>query len=660
MKQQNPVLFFILSLFICGACTPPGQTLPTLEEIWPEALKGYKEKIKAHIQDNPDSARYYIEKLEVESRRLGFEKAAVDCRIYKGKLAANQGKHDLAYMYYKQGLALCQKEKAIQSAIPALYGSIGNYHVQKGAYETANQYFYKALQYILKYRYEDRNLPLVYISLSALQSRLGQYQQSLAYAAQAEAIINSRPDDPTSRASLFSAQATAYLGLDSIEKARALLEKGLVLSREYRILYSHQNFLSNLGDVMIRQGKYKEAIPYFLEAMQVSNLTDPYYGSVLPGYGLGKAYYHLKEYNKAEFILSKSIQQAREMSLDDQRIDAHSTLTAVYQESGKHREALRQQILLMALKDSLINKEKINAINEMAIKYQTAQKDKFLAENQLKISQQQQNINQKNNWILINSCGAVLLAFLLFHINKVSKQKRLDKEKKIHILQQQHDLLQKEQQIHHLNDVMKGEENERIRIARDLHDGIVSQLMGVRFHFNSALQKTAVSLPDTGDFDRVLHFLDHATAELRRTAHNLMPETVLQAGLLAALHTYCTQMTGNPSTQVHFQHYGNYRRRDPDTELSLYRIIQELVQNALKHAEARSILVELSEDEGILCLMVEDDGKGFASADPGTGTGRGLKSIYSRIKALNASIHISSTPKVGSTVQIELETPDPS
>ncbi len=148
--------------------------------------------------------------------------------------------------------------------------------------------------------------------------------------------------------------------------------------------------------------------------------------------------------------------------------------------------------------------------------------------------------------------------------------------------------------------------------------------------------------------------LNHTSQKLRQSAHNLMPDALLTDGLISAISYFCSNIIKMTGLRIHFQHYGEIPRLPTDTEISIYRIIQELVQNVIKHARATNTLVQLNCRENILSITVEDDGTGFDPKHKSHENKMGLKSIHTRLNALNGTLDIHECMPHGSSVNITL------
>jgi signal transduction histidine kinase len=202
--------------------------------------------------------------------------------------------------------------------------------------------------------------------------------------------------------------------------------------------------------------------------------------------------------------------------------------------------------------------------------------------------------------------------------------------------------------------MINGTEKERSRIARDLHDGIGGTLGSIRAQLGMLYKKH-----DAGDahadFNYIMQLLADASTDLRKTAHNLMPEILLQEGLVAATELFCERAAKGHELNLSFSSIGEMTTIPAELELTLYRTIQELVQNILKHAEAKNALVQLMFTGTHISLTVEDDGKGIAGMQKQTGAGVGLKTITSRIQSLHGTMDVRSQPGEGTSIYIEMD-----
>ena len=241
----------------------------------------------------------------------------------------------------------------------------------------------------------------------------------------------------------------------------------------------------------------------------------------------------------------------------------------------------------------------------------------------------------------------VILYILIRHRRKIIMQEAKLREQKI--LE-----LEKERQLVAARAVIQGEEKERTRLSRDLHDGLGGMLSGIKIKISSFMKGNVV-LPEesVSQFENALGLLDTTIIELRRIAHNMMPESLIKFGLRQALEDMCGQLGRSVDTVISFSYFGEQQRFPSELEIAVYRIAQELTNNALKYSEATTINLNIIAGEGRLCLQVIDNGKGFNPDAPEANKGKGLAGIKNRIAAFNGTFELQSAAGKGTEVSVE-------
>jgi signal transduction histidine kinase len=236
----------------------------------------------------------------------------------------------------------------------------------------------------------------------------------------------------------------------------------------------------------------------------------------------------------------------------------------------------------------------------------------------------------------------LLLGMLLASLYYISRQKQANV---IRLLQQQNT-------IGILKGVVQGEENERVRLARDLHDGIGGMLSATKMRF-MALRHENEAMATSVRYAEAIGLLDKMGDEIRKTTHNLMPEVLQRQDITDAIRTYCSDMQAGTTVQVAFQHLGNFNWMPTDLKVNVYRIVQELVKNVLQHAGATHCMVQMMMLEDYLTVSVEDDGAGFDTQN--ITEGMGLKNLKARILSHEGHYTLRSGKDAGTTVYIEFE-----
>lgn len=392
----------------------------------------------------------------------------------------------------------------------------------------------------------------------------------------------------------------------------------------------------NEADYHARGGDFAKAEVAFMEAEKVARQMPSHYslGGLLQvrsyaSFNAGKMREALQfaEESKNVFIGMGDLPMLKK---------SYQLLYVINEEKGDYKSAYEALNEYVDISDSIFNQQSMAQINDLNVKYETSEKERIIAEKDLALTRK--NADARLLVISLIALGAILClaVFLYFQRRKVYRQVLLT--------------LKKEQDISLLKALMTGEEKERNRLARELHDGLGGILAAAQMHMSGMPQTgTATEMENS---KKAAELVSQAAVESRRIAHNLLPETLLRYGLDEALQEYCSAVSGSKLLHIDYQSEGMNGRLQQSVELSIYRIVQELVNNIIRHAGATEALVQLHRQPGRLSITVEDDGKGFL---PGNKEGIGLANIASRVSYLGGTMDIRSGEGKGASVFIQLE-----
>jgi len=213
--------------------------------------------------------------------------------------------------------------------------------------------------------------------------------------------------------------------------------------------------------------------------------------------------------------------------------------------------------------------------------------------------------------------------------------------------------LEKEKKILSLSAMLEGQEAERIRIAKDLHDGLGSLLATVKAHFGK-VQDEIKKLENLKIYERATSMIDEACDEVRRISHNLMPGVLRASGLAAAVNQIVNALENTYGLIVDYEVAGLEERLNESEELFIYRIIQELCNNIVKHAQAKNILIQMIASRNNIQIVVEDDGKGFDMNTISQKSGIGIRSLRSRVDYLKGTLDFNTAVSKGTSVTINI------
>jgi two-component system NarL family sensor kinase len=352
----------------------------------------------------------------------------------------------------------------------------------------------------------------------------------------------------------------------------------------------------------------------------------------------------LAEDNNQPELSAKYTKQAMKIAEDNEMTDH---LVELYEDYATdlarqhdYKAAYDYLMKYTIMNDSIQGVDVQKQLQELDTKYLTAQKEKQIVT--------LENEKQTRNTLIYGLvAGLVALALIsVLTYRNITIRKRIA-EKEVQQLQQ-------ERQLVATNSILKGQEEERTRVARDLHDGLGGLLSGIKLTLNSV--KGNVILPEESamTFTRALTQLDGAISEMRRVAHSMMPETLVRFGLIDALNDFCEGISASGQLKVVMQDFGFDKRLDSSVEIVLYRVVQELLNNVLKYAEATEAHVQLTWVENNVSLTVEDNGKGFDVSTLDQNKGAGMRNVQARVDYLNGKLDIQSKPDEGTSISVEI------
>jgi len=340
------------------------------------------------------------------------------------------------------------------------------------------------------------------------------------------------------------------------------------------------------------------------------------------------------------------------------RADAALKAAEFLRAMGRLQEALEQLDHHRALSDSLASRKLGERIARLEVQHGSVLKDRTIEEQRLAIalerSEATANRRQRNALIGI---ALLLMAIAALLLRGLRNRQRLAKQQK-ELHNNQVDQLLAQQELKSINAMLEGQENERDRMGRDLHDRLGSMLGGIKAHM-AAIEDRVEQLQQDQQYQKVNRLLEQTTSELRQISHDMAAATLNRFGLEKALKDLRDTLHISGRLHVELNTFGLDQRTgsapgtglERSVEIALYRIVQELVSNVLKHAKASELSIAVTRAPGRLSVVVSDNGLGFDTAQQSDGMG--LSNVRSRAAALGANVQVDSTSGKGTTVSVE-------
>jgi len=580
---------------------------------WKGQLQAHSELMWGYLQTDGEKSVYHAKEIlrltedvdgegmvtrQTAFRILGQHAYAV-C-LYDSALRCYQRSLETAQQAEKSGF---YKQSEIDNIYSALYGTMGNLYNIQGMTVIAMDYYLKALPIFERNNWQESvstlfyNIGEMYLEMGNNTEARKAYQKSLNAALKTgDSLILVAPrhglatvllnEGKPQEALREEKESMKYLLSHPTEEYHGLMNAYVMLAHIY---------WKGLEDMKTAQQMMDRALELSVQVDSTPDLSDLYSTQA----ELCLARHEWK--NTVEWCL-------RSLQVNEQdphhNIVVYKLLAEAYVHQGKAEESTRYLNLLHNTMEEMANQRHQSALSEMQIRYETQQKE-------AKIGQMKERVRLMW-WIDI----LVLLIFVLIFITfwRIGKQRRRTLA---------------------VQSKLKGEREERQRLARDLHDRVGSMLTAMRLTLEQDKK------------DETLEMLSQTSTELRKVAHHLMPESLSRKGLHVALSDYCRVLPN-----VTFCYFGEPHRLSEDVEVLCYSIIHELINNALRHANATHIQVQLMYEADTISAVVADDGKGFDVN--ALYQGMGLTNIRQSIAVHNGRLSVSSSPENGTEIHFEI------
>jgi two-component system, NarL family, sensor kinase len=535
--------------------------------------------------------------------------------------------------------------------VAGAYFNIGNVKYSKGEYDSCIDYYLKTASIFENPKIlEDKTLlPKVlnkkrsdlYYNMSAVFNTLKNIPKANEYIDQAIALA--RSNNSSIMVAHYMQQKADNFDADGQTETALRLRLQYVPELENSNVWRSnlQGAYQNIAKEYFELGKLDSSRIFAQKSLQSAETLDIIDGIANANLQLGRIALKENQYTDAENYFAKS--SAYYLNSEDpaEKMSYFDEMRQLKYAEGKYKEAYDLFDQFKAINDSMLNNERAKQFAEREARYQSEKKD-------TQIQFQQSEIAKKNilNSILIASAIVLFIISVLVYRNYQQKQK-LQKQKIAE--------LETQQQLTATEAVLKGEEQERTRLAKDLHDGLGGMLSGIKYSMNS-MKGNLILTPETAlAFERSMDMLDTSIKEMRRVAHNMMPEALVKFGLDTALKDFCNDINQSGALKVNYQSIGMENAGiDQTTAISIYRIVQELINNTMKHAAAKTAIVQVTKSNGQVAVTVEDDGKGFDPAILQNAKGIGWANIQSRVDFLKGKLDINSQEGKGTSVLIEI------
>lgn len=545
------------------------------------------------------------------------------------KFFIQTGKLNEAEKTVNEGLNFWTKKKnpTKQAVFYNLRGSIESL---RKSYEKAIPAYQKAIE-LYEQAGNEKSAAYVKNNIANTFFSLTDYESAYKYISEAYLVVK-KLNDTLYLPSISGVLAVSEVKLGKFESGKKHADECLHLSQKYGNIIGMIIGNYTLGEYFTEKQNYSVAIQKFEQSLSIANQYQQLFYVMLAKIGVAHAANELKEFDLAYQNGRDAKQISEQLQNKNVRYSILKNLAVASFGLKKTSEAylyLDEAHLLFRSNADATNRK---MINDLLIQYETAKKEKTIVESRLKL--QEEMLEGTRLKYLIGILGIVMLAIILSVISqrKIQKQRLKSLE------------LKRKESI--LNALLEGEEKERARISNELHDGLASTVTGIKIGLENSDESQHESV------SKVIQQLKNLHEETRRISHNLMPLQVEKMGLIEAVERFCAENSLS-KTKLHVSTSTDFKIKLSENEVRiLYRIIQEIIHNCLKHAHAKNCSIQFQSTSNQTVVTIEDDGVGF---EPTTVVkNQGLNSIQQRISTIGGIFQLESKPGKGCFISIEL------
>lgn len=623
---------YFFALFICSNLVAQNDTLQ-IQKLMDDAEK--------FERTQPQKALQLYKKTHLLSLKANFKTGTYKSLLYSGIVHCDNGNFDSALFYYKKNIAYCKKEK-IEIGEAKGYVNSANVYQFKGDYSNAIKNYVASLKIFEKIN-DSAIISQNYQNLAAVYTQIQDPKLEFYYLKKSEQFVPKKND--IQRALLYGDIATGLIRYENFTEGFTYLKKAEAISLKETDKQLTFYVTRNFGDFYRIKRDFQKAILYYEQAYKLADLAVDKIRKVDLIYIISEVYTNQGNYKRALELANQSLQLSREIGSSELEYKSLKRLSLLYNKLNQPQKAYDILEQSYTIKDSVFSQEHLRQTTLLQTRFETEKKDKSLLQQSIQFKKQELVLiksQRQKQFYLIVAIGLLLLVLGIWYF---FRQKQKIKNKEIITLQQQ-------QEISRLEALIDGEENERRRIAQELHDGLNGDLSAIKYRL-STLEESGLSAIDSKNLSKVIDMIDESCAQVRSISHNLMPSSIMHFGLIETIKQYCLKIETTNVFKIDFQSFGNYIALSKKSETVIYRIIQELVTNILKHAKATEALVQFNFRDDELFITVEDNGIGFDVN--ATSIGIGHDNIKTRIDFLNAHLNVdSSSAGTSYTISIDL------
>lgn len=690
-----------MALLVCVPLKFNGQSIDQVDQ--------QLDSVRKANFNEPLKTKRFLEGMANYTSSKGWTKQTAYANIILGYIEQIQGRQRAAIKIFRQVENTAKKIKD-GDLLARSVSNIGNSYFYLGSYDTATQYVFDAIRLNEKLK-NDLFISYKYGDLGNIMIRTKNYSKAVEYLNTAFDYARKAGNEQAT-INYYNSIGTAYRELNKLPEMLNSYEMGLEIAKKYNNLRAQEFFLINIASHHSDQKQTLKSIELLKAAEEIALKINEkmhlatIYANLSQGYLNEKDFDNAYSYNKKAELLAKENEDKFLLS------EIYITLSLIEEKRKNFDEALSYRKLNDKLKEELFSEKSQKEIENLKIKYETEKKEasikllnsenalqkqtiesnrldllagqleldkknlqlgnqtllidnqqlelknnqSTLSKNSLELKNKEQkisilNLNDKNKSLEIQKKNRQLLfgivafllsalaAYLLYNRYRLRQKNKLQKA----VIKEQDEAAKA---------IISAEENERGRMSQTLHDGLGQLLSAAKMNLQAVQENLQLNPQMTTAYNNALSLVDSSIKEMRSVSHQMVTNNVVRTGLANALKDLIEKIDSN-SLKVNLNVNGLLQNVDPDIQIVVYRIIQESINNVIKHAQANVLHIHLNMEADLLKGSVKDNGVGFDTANIKS-RGIGLDSIATRIKFLKGSYNINSSPGKGTEIEFTI------
>ncbi|MEN5433880.1 ATP-binding protein [Sphingobacterium faecium] len=563
---------------------------------------------------------------------------------YQAVYETSQGDKTKAKQLYNDAISILEKESKNKGTLIKSWYNYAYMQVEDKGYDFLVKTLTEKCIPLSEKSGNTELLAYCYTQLGLTFMSVGQLNTAEEYQKKALEQLLNIPEQNTAHLITYLNLVSNYCYKPDSKTAKIYLDKATALIKKYPNTQHAANYYYQVAMYHTTKLEFTPALENLSKGIALAKIKKQGKMLQMLKFRMYNVYLMQKDYTKAKALMEGILDEDILTKEGINRKIIITQLATVNELMGDYKQAYQWLKKSSALSDSLQQKKLLEKMNALEISHQTSVKQQTI--NRLEQEKKENELLARNKnlrTILLGiALGLSLVIAFLAYLN-YSKQRKLNEQ--ISLSHQQQLLrIENKRKYDATHALLQGEEQERQRIAQDLHDSMGGMLANIRM----SISKDGIgNINETND---IVQKLDRSISEMRRISRNLMPETLKNLGLETALSELCESMSYK-KLRIQFEAFDLSENIPFETQLALYRITQESISNVIKYAQANNVIVQISQNDNLLNLTIEDDGVGFDKNQ--ITKGLGLKNIENRVQLINGTVDITSAKGEGTTINVE-------